>query len=145
ENIAFDHRVAGPFQRLPAYLLDLLIRCMSFLILCLVGVLALGFQFGVAWSLVLYFVLYVFYGGFFETVWNGQTPGKRLLRLRVVTINGEPINGTQAVLRNVLRIVDGFPPATLMIPLAFLEVEFPLIIPTFQVALFATMATSGYQ
>ena len=88
ENIAFDHRVAGPFQRLPAYLLDLVIRGVSFLILCLVGVLALGFQFGVGWSLVLYFVLYVFYGGFFETVWNGQTPGKRMLRLRVVTING---------------------------------------------------------
>src|SRR5690606_19921719 len=61
-----------------------------------------------------------------------------------VTINGEPINGTQAVLRNILRIVDGFPPATFMIPLA-VGIEFPIILPTFQVALFATMMNSGYQ
>jgi hypothetical protein len=50
-----------------------------------------------------------FYGGLFETLWNGQTPGKRLLGLRVLSVDGRPINAMQAVLRNVLREVDAWP------------------------------------
>src|SRR5690606_27659792 len=81
------------------------------------------------------FALDIFYGGFFETVWNGQTPGKRMLRLRVVTIHGEPISPYQAILRNILRIVDGFP----------YFIEPPIRIPLFQVGLFAMIANRRYQ
>jgi len=55
---------------------------------------------GLSVILVAWFGLSWFYGGFFETVWNGQTPGKRLLGLRVLTVEGQPINALQAVLRN---------------------------------------------
>ena len=54
-------------------------------------------------------MLFWFYGGLFETFWNGQTPGKRLLGIRVITLDGQPINALQAILRNVLRIVDAQP------------------------------------
>ena len=57
----------------------------------------------------LWFALFFFYGGLFETFWNGQTPGKRLLRIRVLGLDGQPINGMQAILRNVLRFVDASP------------------------------------
>ncbi len=50
-----------------------------------------------------------FYGGLFETFWNGQTPGKRLLHLRVLTVDGEPISAWQAILRNILRAADALP------------------------------------
>ena len=39
-----------------------------------------------------------FYGGLFETYWNGQTPGKRIMQIRVLTVTGQPIDGMQAVL-----------------------------------------------
>ena len=55
------------------------------------------------------FVLEWFYGGLFESLWNGQTPGKRLMGLRVLTTEGQPINGMQAVMRNLLRYADIFP------------------------------------
>ena len=49
----------------------------------------------------LYFVL-------FEGL-SGATPGKRLLGLRVVGVDGSPVGLTRALLRNVLRVVDGLP------------------------------------
>jgi len=119
ENIAFAYRLAGPFRRLPAYLIDIAVRTafviLLFLILTFVFGLAGLAGLGVGLSLVVWFALEWFYGGLFETFWNGQTPGKRLLGLRVLSIDGEPVNGFQAVLRNVLRSVDAMP-AVFLVP-----------------------------
>ncbi len=81
--------------------------------------LALG-GLGIGLYLVIWFVLSWFYGGVFETMWNGQTPGKRLLGLRVLNVDGQPINALQAVLRNVLREVDAMPLAFNFVPLYML-------------------------
>ena len=64
---------------------------------------------GQGFTLILYFVLDFFYSGVFETLWNGQTPGKRVMHLRVLTIDGQPINASQAVLRNLFRLADAMP------------------------------------
>ncbi|MBI3469552.1 MAG: RDD family protein, partial [Planctomycetes bacterium] len=48
-------------------------------------------------------------GGLFETFWNGQTPGKRMMNIRVISVDGQPIRGWQAVLRNILRTADFLP------------------------------------
>jgi uncharacterized RDD family membrane protein YckC len=45
----------------------------------------------------------------FEILWNGQTPGKRLLGVRVIRENGYPIRPVDAVIRNLVRIVDFLP------------------------------------
>lgn len=113
ENIALEYRVAGPFRRLPAYLIDFAVR----LVIALLGTLALAAALGIAGfgkaglglAGVLWFLLGWFYGGVFETLWNGQTPGKRLLQIRVLSVDGQPINALQAVLRNVLREIDAQP------------------------------------
>jgi uncharacterized RDD family membrane protein YckC len=113
ENIAFEYRLAGPFRRLPAYLIDLGVRVAIFLVgmlaaQILFGLLGIG-GFGTGVALVLGFILMWFYGALFETFWNGQTPGKRMMQIRVVAVEGQPINGRQAVLRNVLRVIDSQP------------------------------------
>lgn len=113
ENIAFHYRVAGPFRRLPAFLIDLAIR----LVVAVAGFLLAIFLFGAAdldelgmgLTLLLWFSLAWFYGGLFEAFWNGQTPGKRVMRIRVVSVEGQPITPLQAVLRNILREVDAQP------------------------------------
>jgi uncharacterized RDD family membrane protein YckC len=46
---------------------------------------------------------------FFETIWSGQTPGKRLLKIRVVQDNGSPVTFFNVLIRNILRIVDVLP------------------------------------
>lgn len=43
---------------------------------------------------------------FFEYLWNGQTPGKRAVKIRVMRKGGLPINLTSAVIRNLMRPVD---------------------------------------
>jgi hypothetical protein len=45
----------------------------------------------------------------FEIVWNGQTPGKRMLGLRVIRENGYPIRPVDSVIRNLIRVVDWLP------------------------------------
>ena len=64
------------------------------------------------WSAVLIFavvfLLFWFYFAFFETIWQGQTPGKRMMRLRVQKVGGYPIDWTEALLRNLLRPLDAF-------------------------------------
>ncbi|MBN2218107.1 MAG: RDD family protein [Pirellulales bacterium] len=113
ENIAFQYHVAGPFRRLPAYLIDLAIRVTAGLVTLLGLSLAFGFaglgSVGLGIWLLLFFMLTWFYGGLFETFWNGQTPGKRIMRIRVLSVEGQAINASQAVLRNILRTVDALP------------------------------------
>ena len=113
ENIAFQYRLAGPFRRLPAFLIDLGVR----LVAALAGFIVAMFVFGpvglggvgFGLTLLLWFLLEWFYGGLFEALWNGQTPGKRLLGIRVVSIDGQPITPLQAILRNLLREADAQP------------------------------------
>ena len=119
ENIAFDYRLAGPFRRLLAYIIDLIVRGIVFWAAAIgigivFGMAGLG-GFGVMILLLLWFAMDWFYGGILETYWNGQTVGKKLMRLRVMTINGQPINGMQAMIRNFLRLVDGQPVSTCLV------------------------------
>jgi hypothetical protein len=55
------------------------------------------------------FLIFAGYFIFFEWLWNGQTPGKRLLKLRVIREDGRPITLWEAVARNLLRIFDAIP------------------------------------
>jgi uncharacterized RDD family membrane protein YckC len=52
------------------------------------------------------FVIFFGYFIFFETIWSGQTPGKRWLKLRVIQEDGRPINFFAALTRNLIRFAD---------------------------------------
>lgn len=111
ENIAFEYRLAGPFRRLPAMLFDFALK--SAIIMALGTAFSMTFgmvsmAMAMALTVVAWHIVSWFYGGLFETFMNGQTPGKWALGLRVLTDNGQPINGLQAVLRNIIRTADLF-------------------------------------
>jgi hypothetical protein len=55
----------------------------------------------------IFFALTWGYGGFCEGVFNGQTVGKKALGIRVMTTEGIPIAGAQAVLRNLIGAAEG--------------------------------------
>lgn len=59
--------------------------------------------------IIVLFLLFAGYFIFFEWLWNGQTPGKRLMKLRVIREDGRPITFWEALARNLLRIFDTFP------------------------------------
>jgi uncharacterized RDD family membrane protein YckC len=113
ENVRLAFRLAGPGTRLSAYLLDLGIRIaalfgiMSVLSVVLVPFSATGLPAGVYF--VVAFLLEWGYGAFFETHWNGQTPGKRAFRLRVIKTEGCAIGFYEALIRNLLRAADFAP------------------------------------
>jgi uncharacterized RDD family membrane protein YckC len=60
------------------------------------------FVMGIYLSICAYFI-------FFETTWNGQSPGKRLVGIRVVRTGGRPIGFLGSAIRNLIRLADFLP------------------------------------
>lgn len=63
----------------------------------------------VAFIIVINFVLLWGYFALFEAFWHGQTPGKRVMNLRVIKDSGRQITLFEALARNLLRFVDYLP------------------------------------
>jgi uncharacterized RDD family membrane protein YckC len=113
ERVAFQYPIAGIGSRFLAQAVDLLVFAGLFLMVGIGGA-AFGAIFHNARLAVLLWLLFSFalvFGYFLisEALWNGQTLGKRALRLRVVGDRGEPIEFSQSAIRNLVRIVDFLP------------------------------------
>ena len=63
----------------------------------------------IAVMIILLFLIFAGYFIIFEWLWNGQTPGKRWLKLRVIREDGRPLTLWEAIARNLLRIADAAP------------------------------------
>jgi len=59
--------------------------------------------------IIVLFLIVSGYFAFFEWLWNGQTPGKRWLKLRVIREDGRPVTFWEATVRNLLRSFDMMP------------------------------------
>jgi uncharacterized RDD family membrane protein YckC len=84
ESVAFSYELAGLGSRFFAVFIDLTIQ----------------------FSVLILAALFIGYFIIFEWRWNGRTPGKRLLGIRVVRDGGFPLDFTAAVIRNVVRILE---------------------------------------
>ena len=62
-----------------------------------------------AFLIAIVFLILSGYFAFFEWIWNGQTPGKRWLKLRVIREDGRPVTFWEAAVRNLLRTLDMMP------------------------------------
>jgi uncharacterized RDD family membrane protein YckC len=117
EQTLLEFPLAGIGSRFLAVALDSLLQAAAYIVLALIATLlntlgflpALGKQWGIAVLIFIGFVVQFGYYGFFEAVWNGQTPGKRWTHLRVIQDSGRPVSAYDAILRNLLRIVDSLP------------------------------------
>lgn len=63
----------------------------------------------IALMIIVLFLVFAGYFIVFEWLWNGQTPGKRLMKLRVIREDGRPLTLWEAIARNLLRICDAVP------------------------------------
>jgi uncharacterized membrane protein SpoIIM required for sporulation/uncharacterized RDD family membrane protein YckC len=117
ELVVFSYTIAGVGSRAIAALIDSLI-CIATIIIIMIGLAiastrrAVGATPGVfdAWAAAI-FVLAIFcviwgYYVLFEGLADGQTPGKRLLRLRVVREGGYSVTFGASAVRNLVRLVD---------------------------------------
>lgn len=55
------------------------------------------------------FLLTFGYFAAFEILWNGQTPGKKIVGIRVVKDSGRPLTAAESIGRNLLRLIDQLP------------------------------------
>lgn len=107
----FSQLLAGPVTRFFAWFIDQLCisAAMSILGTALNFLELINWNFAIALYVISYFVISIGYGIFLEWTWRGQTVGKRLLRLRVVDVEGMRLQFNQIVVRNLLRFVDALP------------------------------------
>jgi len=118
EQTSLDFVIAGIGSRFVAVALDILIQTAVggviglVLILVTIGVALPRPDYGMwgAAALILFFfVLYFGYFAIFEIIWNGQTPGKRITKIRVIKDSGRPLTPAETIGRNLMRIVDSLP------------------------------------
>jgi uncharacterized RDD family membrane protein YckC len=121
ESVELEFTLAGIGNRAYALLIDYIILGLV-LIVFLVGVLIFnsGLQtiqilvgstvrlelWLIAVQALIGFFIYVGYFVFYETVWSGQTPGKRYVKIRVIRDDGRPVRLQQSTLRALLRPFD---------------------------------------
>src|SRR5258708_3866287 len=117
EQVQLEFPLAGLGSRFLALFVDSLIQFVGvFLLLILFGILGAAFSLTAEpgkWVLALYiFIGFLVYGGYFgifETLWKGQTPGKRQAGIRVIRDSGREITIKEALGRNLLRSIDMLP------------------------------------
>jgi uncharacterized RDD family membrane protein YckC len=117
EQTSVEFQLAGVGSRALAHALDSLLLIAAFIVLALIAGLVAYARFlpqvsklwGYAILIFIVFLMQAGYYAFFETVWNGQTPGKRWSHLRVMMESGRPVDTQAAILRNLMRIVDALP------------------------------------
>ncbi len=107
EGVELVLSCAGFYVRSIAWLLDALIQGVILLLLG-IALPSLG-KFGMGLFLIAIFVLNWFYPVLFEIYMNGQTPGKRIMKIQVLLMDGTLVNWGASMLRNLLRTVDFLP------------------------------------
>jgi uncharacterized RDD family membrane protein YckC len=122
EAIAFYYELAGLGSRFLALCVDTVVQVAVLIALLTLGVASTRGVTATASSLhisqrtlgstlaaaIVLTIFVLFYGYFivFEKMWNGQTPGKRLLGIRVVRDGGYPVELGASIIRNLIRLLE---------------------------------------
>lgn len=114
ENIEVEYTIADLGSRAAATVIDFTLQLLFLMVIVLgtsfLAVFAPEFweaQYG--WILGIgLFLWFVFSTGYYivcETAMNGRTVGKRIMKLRVIRMNGQPITLKHAAIRNLFKLI----------------------------------------
>ena len=119
EQTRLEFAIAGIGSRFLALTVDLLIQgatglglILLVILLRLTGLingLPLSGQWIAALLIAFTFLAHFGYFAVFEILWRGQTPGKRMMHIRVVKDSGRTLSASESILRNLMRIADQLP------------------------------------
>jgi uncharacterized RDD family membrane protein YckC len=118
ELVAIEMPLAGIGSRFIAILIDSLLWFVGLFVLSIVFLLLLPAfhafnRLSEQWvTAIVIFVVFLFQWGYFtlfEAFWNGQTPGKKIARIRVIQRSGRAIGILESMARNFIRMVDQIP------------------------------------
>ncbi|MFQ5622490.1 MAG: RDD family protein [Paracoccaceae bacterium] len=117
EGVPLRFEVAGLGARIGAQIIDILLAVTTVLALLL----ALGYSGIVPWTALviigslLFFGIRVPYHALSELLWNGQTLGKRLTHLRVISADGRSLQPHAVAVRNLMKEMEVFVPAAYIV------------------------------
>lgn len=121
ESIVFSYRLAGLGSRFLALAIDLVLQ-VALLLALVVGLTMIAaklpnsdhptggpvekFAEALVVAAIVAVVFAIFFGYFIiiEALWNGQTPGKKALGIRVVRDGGYPLDFGASIVRNLIRM-----------------------------------------
>lgn len=108
QHVDIDYPVAGLGERISARLIDLAIFFGLYLLFLALGILTAISNFSTAFIVLLaiYGASYVFYNLICEIFMNGQSVGKRLMKIKVISIDGGQASIGQYFIRWLFRLVD---------------------------------------
>lgn len=123
EGVPLNFEVASLGMRLAAQLTDLLLTSLfviALLVVFTVTELLSWNAFTVLFSLLFFFIRAPYYIAT-ELIWNGQTLGKRICNLRVVSADGRSLQPYAITVRNLLKEIEIFYPGTMMFAAGYLS------------------------
>ena len=114
DNIDIEYRLAGAGSRVAAATIDFLIQIAALAIIIIISLLVVTSNLNfiesitntvyIAFIILVYFVIFMGYFLVCEIALKGQTIGKKILKLRTIRQNGQPITFIQSIIRNLIRI-----------------------------------------
>src|SRR5512140_2371641 len=116
EGVPLTFVLAGAGDRAAAFVLDVVFQFIALIIV--------GFALSAAGAggetlkpivIVFMFLVLNFYFAFFEVRWQGQTPAKRMLHIRVIDARGGQLETTAVLARNLVRELEVWTPLRFLV------------------------------
>ncbi|APQ16340.1 RDD family protein [Maribacter hydrothermalis] len=109
QNVNLNYTIVSIGERIGAFFIDAFILYLYSILVNLIGD-AIGFIYDDGWTqrglVALIFLPAMFYSLLMHIIFNGRTVGKMLLKIRVVKLDGSPVNWSSYLIRWMLRLVD---------------------------------------
>ncbi|MBK9974298.1 MAG: RDD family protein [Planctomycetes bacterium] len=138
EDVEGAFEVASPVSRVWAFLFDYTIILAGSLALLLIALIVavtslingISPMLGMTLMLLLFYLLNMGYFFVFEGLFSGQTPGKALLKLRVIQEDGQEIGPREGITRAFMRLVV-VGPLPLLIVFGLIDVKYVMSVAPF--------------
>jgi uncharacterized RDD family membrane protein YckC len=121
EKVTVKFALASPYQRIAAYIIDMIFKWLSIMFLAILLVISgvsIDYFFNFSFSagrivfiatIIIIAILFFCYNIIFEILQNGQTPGKAIVNIRVIMDDGRFVTFYAVIIRNIFRIIDFLP------------------------------------
>jgi uncharacterized RDD family membrane protein YckC len=106
QNIDVEYDLASLGERIAGYLIDILIIIAYFIILMLINSYSHSLFRDTNWVFILFFLPILFYDLISEILLNGQSVGKKVMKIKVISIDGSQPSLGQYIIRWLFRLVD---------------------------------------
>jgi len=107
QNIELEYDLASLGDRIVASIIDNVIKAAYVIILILLtGITSGSFDNSLGWIIILLFLPAAFYSLLSEVFLNGQSAGKKVMGIKVISLDGSQATFSQYLLRWLFRLVD---------------------------------------